>query len=88
MDRRHCWMSEGTRRFARSRLGINPALVEELARGITHRLGKTVIGAQDDVPGVTPRDLCVWGLRQRRIPVPGVEFVHAEPFRLHGIIAV
>jgi hypothetical protein len=88
MRRGHGRMREGARRLAGPRAGVDPRPLEEAAAerrqlrreggvGVDHRPPRLVPG---DAPAVVPR--------QRRVAVPVVEPVAAEPARLQAVVAV
>jgi hypothetical protein len=81
-------MGKRARCLARAGRGVDPVLFEKGLGDARHFRRKRIIGGQHDVAGLVPghgRGLC---FRQRRIAIPGIHLLHAEPSGLHGVIAV
>ncbi len=88
MRRRHGGMREGAGRFAGARRRIDPALAEEAPGDIRHFRREIRIGGQDGVFRLGPRDGPLIDLGQRRVAIPMIELVLAEPPRLQLVVAV
>src|SRR5204862_764232 len=88
MRRRYGWMREGARRFSRPYRRIDPSLVEKPAGDLGHLWSEAAISAEHGRLGFVPRHAAGVFLGQRRIAVPVFELGLAEPFRLHGIVAM
>ena len=88
MRRRHGRMREGARRLAGPHRRVDPVAVEEGARDLGHVRREAVIGRQHGVLRLVPADRRLRRLGQRRVAVPVVHRFHAEPARLHRVVAV
>ncbi len=85
---RHGRVRERARRLAGPRRRVDPRLVEEL---LSHRgkIGRErAVGPEHDLARLVPRDQPVRRLGQRRVAVPVVERLDAEPARLERVVAV
>ena len=88
VDRRHRGGREGALGLALAQGGIDPALVEELSGDARHVRGERAVSLEHDGLGLRPREDLLRLVRERRVSVPVRELLHAEPARLHGVIAV
>ena len=86
--RRHRRMGEGAGRLAGPDRRIDPFVVEEGPRDFRHLRREALVGRQHRVPGVVPADHRLRCLGQGCVSVPVVHHLHAEPARLHRIVAV
>ncbi len=81
-------MREGARRLAGPHRRVDPVAVEEGARDLGHVRREILVGRQHRVLRFVPSDRRLRGFGQRRVAVPVVHRLHAEPARLHRIVAV
>ncbi len=88
MRRRHGRMGEGARRLARAHRRVDPGVVEEALADIGHLRRECGIGAEDRLAGLVPVDAAFVDIGQRRVAIPVIQPVGAEPFRLQRIIAM
>ena len=75
-------MSEGAGRLAGPHRRVDPSLVEEAAGDVGHARRKASIGAEDGVARLIPGEDAGSGPGERRVAIPMVELVLAEPTRL------
>jgi hypothetical protein len=81
-------MSKGTGRLAGANGGVDPLFVKEALGDFSHFWREIPIGGQHRVPGFGPGNDSTRGFRKRRIAIPEVHLLHAEPFRLHLVVAM
>ncbi len=88
MRRGHGRVREGAGRLARLEPRIDPGPGEEPVAHIGEIVGEGAVGAADARTGLGPGDLAVVILRQRRVAVPVLQLVEAEPAGLERVVAV
>ena len=88
MGTRHGRMRKGAGRLARPDGCVDPAFGEEPLDDLRHVRREAAIGFQHDAARLVPADDAVVVARQRRIAVPMVELLQAQPLRLQPVIAV
>ena len=88
MRGRHGRVREGAGRLAGPGTGIDPGLVEEIAPELGQLRRESAVGVEHDPARLGPVDRPVRIFRQRRVAVPIVEPILAEPARLEPVIAV
>jgi hypothetical protein len=81
-------MREGARRLAGADRGVDPAAVEEAAGRSRPFPARSAVGGENGVARFVPGDDRVRRFGQRRVAIPVVHLLHAEPLRLHRIITV
>ena len=88
MGRGHGGMCESARRLAGANGGVDPALVEEAARNVSHFRGEIAIGAEHRVARLNPSVGFGGHIGEWRVAVPMVQLLHAEPLGFQLVIAV
>ena len=81
-------MREGAGRLARPRRRVDPAPVEEAAGDRRHLRREAAIGGEHRLARLVPGNCAVDRLRQRRVAVPELQPLLAEPARLQRVVAV
>ena len=88
MRARHRRVREGTARFAGIGGRIDPGMVEEPLAHRRQLRAERAVGRQYAVSRVVPRDNAVVVARQRRVAVPVLQLLQAQPFGFHLVIPV
>ena len=88
MRRRHCRVGEGARRLAGPRRRVDPAPVEEVRGDRRHLRGEAAIGVEHRLARLRPWYAPVARFRQRRVAVPKLQLLLAEPARLQRVVAM
>ena len=86
MHRRHGRMGERATRLAVPQPGIDPGMIEKALPDVAELLREAAIGRQHAVPRLRPGNRPVNIIRQRRVAVPVLQLLEAEPLRLQCII--
>ncbi len=81
-------MREGARRLAGPHRRVDPALVEEALGDRGHLRREGAVGGEHALARLVPADGARLDLGQRRVAVPVVELVLAEPLGLDRVVAV
>ena len=88
MDGRNRRMREGAGRLAGTRRRVDPALVEEPFGDRRHFRREPAIGVEHRLARLVPADHALHRLRERRVAVPVLQPVLAEPAGLEGVVAM
>ena len=83
----HRVRAERARTLARTRRGVDPGVVEELASGIGELARERAVRVENQFLRLVPADLAL-GTTDRRHPVVIGDAVHAEQLRLQGVPAL
>ena len=81
-------MRERARRLARPDGCVDPALIEEFGGDPRHLRREPAVRRQHHLARLGPGDHALRLLGQRRVAIPVRQLRHAEPARLHAVIAV
>src|SRR5262245_36003502 len=81
-------MCESAGRLAWPHWGVDPFAVEKRPRDLGHVGRKAVVSGKNGVFCLVPAYRRLGRLRQRCVAVPMAHLVHAEPFRLHRVVAM
>ncbi len=88
MHTRHRCGRERSGRLAGLHRRIDPVLVEKLPGDRGHIRGERAVSLQHDRLGLGPGNDTLGLFGQRRIAIPMRKPFHAQPLRLHGVVAV
>ena len=86
--RRHGRMREGARRLAGPRRRVDPAPLEEAAGDASPSPAQIAVGGEHRLARLVPGDAPVDRLRQRRVAVPELQPLLAEPAGLQRVVAM